>query len=464
MHDHTTGGRITTADGADVEAGERFAPGQVRVDYQGAGRYLWIDASQGASGDMLLAALIDAGADAASVAAVLDLVAPGKLHLQWRRVTRGAFTAMKVDVIADEPDPPVRHLSDVLALLAAPGVPSTTRDLAVAAFTRLAEAEAAVHGTDVESVHFHEVGALDSIGDIVGACEAFRTLGIVEATSSVVALGSGTVNTQHGLLSVPPPAVLQLSRGWPVTAGGPEDAGELCTPTGMTLIRTLCSHSAPVPTMTPDAIGVGAGTRIRQDRAGVLRVVIGAPTADDASPSPSDAPTPLPTRRDARGAVHEVSANVDDMDPRVWPAVIDRVMDAGALDAWLTPVLMKKGRPAHVITALAPPGEVGGVAEALITHTSTIGVRISPAMHRRVLQRTWVPVEVEGHQVRIKVSGDGAGTIQQATAEFADVERLAGELDCPQRVALATAQGVAWKAGLQPGAPWPTHPPEVDDD
>lgn len=449
MHDHVTGGRVTTADGARVPEGTRLEPGRIR-DVETTGRSLWMDASQGASGDMVLAALMDAGADAGSVAAVLHLVAPEKLHLQWRRVTRGPFTAMKVDVVADEPDPPARRLADVVALLDAPGVPEITRFLAVAAFTRLAEAEAAVHGTDVASVHFHEVGALDSIGDIVGACEAFRTLGITQATSSVVALGQGTVNTQHGVLTVPPPAVLELARGWTVTTGGPEEAGELCTPTGMALIRTLCAACGPMPTMTPDQIGVGAGTRIRKDRPGVLRVVLGQPRSNGNMVSP--------------GEVHEVSANIDDLDPRVWPDVIDRVMDAGALDAWLTPMVMKKGRPAHVISALAPTNGVSGVADALITHTSTIGVRVSPAMHRHVLERIWVPVQVEGHTVRIKVSGDGTGTIQQATAEFTDVEALAQALDCPQRVALAAAQSVAWQEGLLPGAPWPTTRAEVNDD
>lgn len=449
MHDHVTGGRVTTADGTGVPEGTRLEPGQIR-DVEQTGRSLWIDATQGASGDMLLAALIDAGGDAASVAAVLHLVAPGKLHLQRRRVTRGPFTAMKVDVVADEPTPPVRRLVDVVALLDAPGVPVATRSLAVAAFTRLAQAEAAVHGTDVDSVHFHEVGALDSIGDIVGTCEAFRTLGTTEATSSVVALGQGTVNTQHGILAVPPPAVLELARGWPVDTGGPPEAGELCTPTGMTLIRTLCTNSGPMPAMAPEQIGVGAGTRIRTDRPGVLRVVLGQPRAQGHRATP--------------GEVHEVSANVDDLDPRVWPDVIDRVMDAGALDAWLTPMVMKKGRPAHVISALAPAGEISGVADALITHTSTIGVRVSPAMHRHVLERIWVPVQVEGHPVRIKVSGDSTGAIQQATAEFTDVEALAAALECPQRVALAAAQSVAWQAGLLPGAPWPTNQPEVDDD
>lgn len=448
MHDITT---VTTADGHSVPEGVLIAPTRI-AGQRARTRTLWIDASQGASGDMLLAALIDAGADEGSIAAVLDLVAPGKLHLQGRRVRRGPFDALKIDVIADEPDPPARHLSDVIELLSADGVPQTTRDLALAAFTRLAEAEAAVHGTTVEEVHFHEVGALDSIGDIVGVAEAVRTLGVLRGSSSIVALGTGTVQTQHGLLSVPPPAVVELAKGWQVEAGGPPEAGELTTPTGMALIRALCQSVEPLPTVSLDGVGTGAGTRVRADRPGVLRVLLG---------SPVDASLPEETPFEVR----EISANVDDLDPRLWPAVLDRLLDAGAVDAWLTPIIMKKGRPAHTVSALAPRADVTPVVEALISHTSTIGVRIAHPSHRRVLERRWYPVEVAGHPVRIKISGDGVGNIiQQATAEFTDVQALAEALGVAERVALTQAHAAAWAAGLRPGAPWPQEEEDEAED
>lgn len=473
MHDIVTGGahshhphspthrqehaHLTTADGQAVEAGTRIEPGHIRQG-DGASTTLWIDASQGASGDMLLAALIDAGADAGSVAAVLDLIAPGALHLQTRRVARGPFSALKVDVIADEVDPPARHLSDIEAMLNVPGMPPATLRLATSAFRALARAEAAVHGTSPEDVHFHEVGALDSIGDIVGVCEAYRTLGVQRAFSSIVALGAGTVRTQHGLLSVPPPAVMELARGWQVEAGGPPEVGELCTPTGMTLIRTLCEDVGPLPNMTVHGTGTGAGTRVRKDRPGVLRVVVGTTVAQQQSAAHEPALDRTPHE------VSEVSANIDDLDPRVWPAVIDRLLDAGSVDAWLTPITMKRGRPAHTISALVPPASIDDVVDALITHTSTIGVRISPPWQRRVLHRIWRPVEVDGFAVRIKVSGDGPGTsIHQATAEFVDIEALATSLGCAQRVALTLAQGAAWRAGLYPGAPWPADGEDGDD-
>jgi len=438
---------LTTADGDSVPAGTRIAPTQV-APQPPRRRCLWIDATQGVAGDMLLAALIDAGADAGSIAAVLELIAPGKLHLQARRVRRGPFEALKIDVIADEPDPPARHLSDVIDLLSAEGVPQQTRDLALAAFQRLAEAEAAVHGTTVEEVHFHEVGALDSIGDIVGVAEAIRTLGVLHGSSSIVAVGSGTVQTQHGLLSVPPPAVVELAKGWQIEAGGPPEAGELTTPTGMTLVRALCRAVEPLPTMALEAVGTGAGSRVRKDRPGIVRIMLG--TAVD-SGLPDETPF----------EVREISANVDDLDPRLWPAVLDRLLDAGAVDAWLTPIIMKKGRPAHTVSALAARNDVTPVVEALVSHTSTIGVRIAHPSHRRVLERMWRPIDVDGHEVRIKVSGDGPGRpIQQATAEFVDVQALAEALDVAERVALSRAHAVAWHAGLRPGAPWP----EVHDD
>lgn len=437
--------RVTAADGVRVPAGTRIAPGAIAATAP-AERVLWLDAGQGASGDMLLAALLDAGADAESVAAVLELVAPGALHLQTRRVQRGPFAARKVDVIADEVDPPARHLSDVVALLAAPGIPEWTRKTARRAFELLARAEAKVHGTSVDAVHFHEVGALDSIGDIVGVCEAFRTLGIARAFSSPVAVGAGTVSTQHGLLAVPPPAVVELARDWQVLAGGPDDVGELTTPTGMVLIRTLCESVASLPTMHLDSVGIGAGTRIRADRAGVLRVFLGR-----AAPRPGPEPS-----RGTPSEVIEVSANIDDLDPRVWPAVLDRLLDAGSVDAWLTPIIMKQGRPAHTISALVEADVVEAVVDALVSHTSTIGVRISTPWRRRVLRRIWRAVDVDGNSVRIKVSGNGPGApIQQATAEFRDVAALADALGVPQRVALARAQSVAWDNGLHPGAEWP---------
>lgn len=435
MHDQLT--CLPTADGHQVPRGEAIPPGAIRPPTTPQ-RLLWLDTSEGASGDMLLGALLDAGADAGSVAAVLELVAPGRLRLQRRRLRRGPFTACKVDVLADEPHPPARHLGDVLELLDGSAIPETTRETATLAFTLLAEAEAKVHGVTVEEVHFHEVGALDSIGDIVAVCEAVRTLGVIRATSSVTALGAGTVHTQHGVMSVPPPAVLELAAGWQVEAGGPAEVGELCTPTGMALIRALCSEVTDLPRMHVDATGVGAGSRERTDRAGVLRAVLGTPLRDV----------------HLMDEVQEISANVDDLDPRLWPGVLETLLGAGALDVWLVPIVMKKGRPAHTLCVLAHPRNIDDIARAMLKHTSTLGVRISPPQQRRLLRRDFRRIRVEGLDVQVKIAGDGH-LIQHATIEFKDVERLAELTGWSQRVALATAQRQAQRAGLQPGGHWP---------
>ncbi|WP_350257444.1 nickel pincer cofactor biosynthesis protein LarC [Scrofimicrobium sp. R131] len=444
------------ADGEPVAPGRRIEPGQVWLNTpETPERSLWIDASEGVAGDMLLAALIDAGADAGSIATVLDRVAPGKLHLQTRAVKRGGMAALKVDVIADEPEPPVRHLAEIEEMLDHSGVPEKTRDWARAAFRRLAKAEARAHGDTVDSVHFHEVGALDSIGDIVGVCEALRTLNITSATSSVVAVGAGQIQTSHGTLAVPPPAVAELARGWQIEAGGGPEVGELCTPTGMTLIRTVCQAVEPLPSLLVESVGRGAGTRIRADRPGLVRVLIGT----KGTASVVEAPVTDP----AVQAVHLIEANVDDLDPRLWPAVYDRVLDAGAIDVWLTPIVMKKGRPGHTLSALSYQQHLDAVTDAFVTHTSTIGIRISAPGYRRVLQRIWRTIDLEGQPVRIKISGDGPGaTIQQATAEFVDVERVARVLDQPQRIVLARAGVEAWSEGLYPGAPWPA--PDLSED
>lgn len=434
MHDL---GTLPTAEGGSVPRGEPIPIGPLAPGHR-PNRVLWVDASQGASGDMLLAALLDAGADAGSVAAVLDLVAPGQLQLQRRRVRRSAFSACKVDVLATDPAPTTRHLRDVRDMLGAPGVPEETRHRADRAFTLLAEAEARVHGVDIEEVHFHEVGALDSIGDIVGVCEAVRTLGIGTAWSSVVALGAGTVQSQHGLLTVPPPAVLELSRGWQVTAGGPAEVGELCTPTGLALIRALCEDVSELPPIEVDTIGVGAGCRVRRDRAGLLRVVVGRPLSS--APGPDE--------------VQEIATNVDDLDPRLWPGILATLLDAGAVDAWLTPVVMKKGRPAQELKALVHADAVDVVADTMLRHTSTLGVRISPPQRRRVLPRGFVTVTVAGIPVRVKISRDG-DSIQHASIEYRDVERLALHSGVPQRVALSRAEEAARLSDLRPGAPWP---------
>nr|WP_255491889.1 LarC family nickel insertion protein [Actinotalea sp. JY-7876] len=251
------------------------------------GRTLWLDASAGIAGDMLLGALLDAGAPLASVQAAVDAVTPGSVRLSVRPVTRGGQRATKVDVDVLVPDPPHRTWAAVEEHLEAAPLHAETRALASAVFRRLAEAEGHVHGVDPASVHFHEVGALDAIADVVGTCEALRLLGVTEVVGTPVAVGSGHVDGAHGRMPVPVPAVAQLALGWPTTSGdlarppgdhegsGGGALGELATPTGMALLRALAPGWGPVPTMVTVAVGVGAGTRDPAGRANVVRAVLG---------------------------------------------------------------------------------------------------------------------------------------------------------------------------------------------
>jgi hypothetical protein len=252
-------------------------------------------------------------------------------------------------------------------------------------------------------------------------------------------------------MPVPAPAVLELSRGWRVLAGG---EGELATPTGMALLTALAARCEDVPALRVSAVGVGAGTRDPAGRANVVRVVLGAP---DAAARPGDvaARPGLETSAEARGAV-VVEANVDDLDPRVWPGVLAALLAAGASDAWLVPILMKKGRPGHTLAVLAPAEHVPSLRDVIVSLVPTIGLR-EHAVRKTALRRAWREVEVDGAPVRIKVA-DKEGVIVTATPEFDDVARLAGETGRPVRVLLDAAVAAAHAAGLAPGSPAPLPP------
>jgi uncharacterized protein (TIGR00299 family) protein len=395
-------------------------------------RLAWIDATAGVAGDMLLGALLDAGADLDRVRAAVDAVVPGAVALRTSTVARAGLRALKLDVDVLESDPPHRHWSGIRDRLLAADLDDAVRQRALAVFTRLAEAEGAVHGIPAEDVHFHEVGSLDSIADVVGVCAALVDLGVEGLSASAVAVGSGTVRAAHGTLPVPPPAVVELARGWEVFAGG---TGELATPTGIALVTTLAAGPVPLPRLVVEASGAGAGTRDPAERANVVRVVLG--------------------RSAAAALVQDavlLAATVDDLDPRVWPEVLRELLAAGALDAWLTPVLMKKGRPGHVLEVLAAPERADALSDVVLRHTSTLGVRRSPVT-RDVLDRDHRVVDVGGSPVRIKV-GHRDGVLVQAMPEFEDVLALARARGAAAQDVLLAAHAAAVAAGLGPGAAW----------
>ena len=400
------------------------------------GRHAWIDASAGLAGDMLLGALVDAGADLASVSRAIETVVPGAVALETQTVTRAGMRAVKIDVRVLVDDPPHRTWRTIRDLLTAGDLPASVRDNAVAVFARLAAAEGEVHGIPAEDVHFHEVGALDSIADVVGVCAAVAALGVTSLSTGSVSLGSGSITTSHGHLPVPVPAVAQLAQGWRVQAGGP---GELTTPTGMALLTTLCAESTELPAMHLDTVGIGAGTKDTPGRANVIRVLVGHRTG----PRLSDVTDPAVL----------LEANVDDLDPRLWPGILARLLQAGASDAWLVPIVMKKGRPAHTLCALGHPDRIAGLRDCILTETSTLGVR-QHDLRKYALPRSWVDVEITDGIVPVKIAHRD-GTIVQVTPEFEAVAGHAARSGRPEQAVLVEVTAAAQQQGWTVGAPAP---------
>jgi pyridinium-3,5-bisthiocarboxylic acid mononucleotide nickel chelatase len=398
-------------------------------------RQAWIDASAGIAGDMLLAALIDAGADLSAAQRAVDAVVPGSVKLATRPVTRAGLRALKVDVQVLVDDPPHRSWRTIRGLLTEADLPERVRGDATAVFARLAEAEGRVHGIPAEDVHFHEVGALDSIADVVGVCAALDDLNVASVSAGEVSLGSGTIKSAHGELPVPVPAVLDLATGWRVRSGG---QGELTTPTGMALLSALAVTGGELPELQVAAVGVGAGTKERPGRANVTRVVLGDPAPADSQPDQDGDPEIL------------LEANVDDLDPRLWPGVLTTLLTAGASDAWLLPIVMKKGRPAHTLSVLCPRALAASIRDTILVETTTFGVRQHDVV-KYALPRGWVDVELDGGTVAVKIAHRD-GIIVQVSPEFDELAAVAARHSRPQQQLLAEAIAAATAAGLTPGA------------
>lgn len=394
----------------------------------------WLDCASGASGDMLLGTVVDAGVPLADLQSAVDAVSPEPVTLRAEQVVRASIGATRVFVEGTES----RHhrtWADVRALLDTPAgrhVPGIDR--ALATFRRLVEAEARVHRQPVETVHLHEVGALDAIADIVGVCAGFALLGLSELTATAVALGGGSVQAAHGRLAVPGPAVVLLLADAP-TYGGPVEV-ELATPTGAALLAEWVTGWGPAPAMTGLRQAHGAGGRDLPGHPNVVRLLTGDPWRPGQASREG-------RRTGPEGDVDliELTSTVDDLDPRVWPAALDELLAAGALDAWLVPALLRKGRPGHVVHALAPGPAVEAVLAALFTHTSTLGVR-RHLVQRRALARTEVVVTVAGQQIRVKL-GLLDSDVVNAQPEWDDVAAAAAALGLPARVVLDRARAAA---------------------
>jgi uncharacterized protein (TIGR00299 family) protein len=386
----------------------------------------WVDASAGASGDMLLGALLDAGVPLEVVTAAVDVVSPEPVSLSVEPTSRGGLAAARCRVeVADSTTH--RTFGDVTRLLTDAALAEPVAAAAQAVFLRLATAEASVHGTSVDEVHFHEVGALDAIADVVGVCAGFVHLGLSQVVVSPVAVGSGRTSGAHGDLPVPPPAVAELLRGVPSYAGPGQH--ESCTPTGAALLTGLADSFGAQPPMAVTAVGVGAGGRDPATHPNVVRLLLGDPLASVAFPTVA-----------APGAV-VLEANVDDLDPRLWPDVIAALLAAGASDAWLTPILMKKGRPAHTLSVLVSPELLPGVRRVVFEQTSTIGVR-ELGYGKTALDREMHAVTVGGHRVAVKVARL-AGEVLNVQPEYDDVAAVAAVTGRPIKDVLAEAAAAA---------------------
>ncbi|HAX42855.1 MAG TPA: nickel pincer cofactor biosynthesis protein LarC [Bryobacteraceae bacterium] len=374
----------------------------------------YFDAFSGIAGDMTVGALIDAGADTPALFAGLDSLGTGA-RFRAERVKKKGIMGTQFTV-EHEDQKKHRHLPHIVKMIEAAELPERAKRRAVRIFEVLGEAEAQVHGVSIEKVHFHEVGAVDSICDIVGAALGLELLGVDEVYVSAINTGSGTVEADHGVMPVPTPATALLLAGKPVYASGP--VTELTTPTGAAIAAALGAGFGAPPAMVIEKTGFGSGTKEFPGQANLLRVLIGERSgASEAT------------------VIRVLEANVDDSTPEVLGYAMERLLAEGALDVTLQPVYMKKQRPGTLVQVLAKPEDQERLAAVLLRETSTLGIRISEA-ERRVAARAHVDVETEYGRVRMKVSGGGAAP------EFEDCRRLAEATGQPLKEIFAAATAV----------------------
>lgn len=372
----------------------------------------YFDAFSGISGDMTVGALLDAGAD---WNALQDSLASLNLPAEFRveKTKRRGVAASKFHVQASN-EKKHRHLPHIEKIILAGGLTEKAKTNSLRVFQRLAEAEAKSHAVAIEKVHFHEVGAVDSICDIVGACAALDLLGVEQIFCSKINVGAGTVETEHGTLPVPAPATANLLHEKPIYSSGPE--AELTTPTGAAIVSALGQDFGAPPAMRIDAQGFGAGDKDFPDRANVLRVLIGESFASSESIT-----------------VQVIEANIDDSTPQVLGYAMERLLEAGALDVAFSPLQMKKNRPGTLISVIAQPEHTETLASILMSETSTLGVRITDAQ-RRVLARRTKEVATSHGTVRVKLTDAG-----NFTPEYDDCRRIASEHSIPLRAVIAEA-------------------------
>ena len=439
-----------------------------------AERILYIDPIGGLAGDMLCAALLDAGLNETMWREALN-------QIQWNedaniictKVMRGVFTATHLDIkpsasshsstttesghghhhthghhshthavhhtttpslnphLGPSPMPWSEHqrgFTEIAQLISTSALPSSVQEMAIRVFRVLGEAEAEIHGTSLDEVHFHEVGAVDSILDIVGFCLGLHLLNITSIKVGAIPLSTGTIHTAHGVTPLPAPATLRILQGWPSTQGYPNH--EQVTPTGAAIVKALATYDA-FPSMMIESDGYGAGTRNPPAYPNLVRVCIG--TQQTSAIDIDSTPT----------TIVEIQANIDDMSAELLSPLMERLMEAGALDVTLTPILMKKGRSGHLCTILSTEANLDSVVESLFTHSSTFGCRFT-RKQRRTLERTWDTVQTELGPARMKIGHQG-NVQRQMSVEFEDAKRLAEQHIRSVASIVALVQHEHWK-------------------
>jgi pyridinium-3,5-bisthiocarboxylic acid mononucleotide nickel chelatase len=383
----------------------------------------WFHCFSGIAGDMALGSLVDAGADVDEIRGLLDRLPIGGWALEAEAVLRAGVAATQVHVRADE-DGVVRTYSHISGIVDEARLPDRVRDRAQAVFAAMAEVEGRLHRRPPGQVHFHELGGVDAIVDVVGTCAGLELLGVDEVWASPVATGMGMIRSAHGMLPNPAPAVVALLHGAPTY--GRDVSVELVTPTGAALLAAMAVGYGPLPPMTIAATGFGAGSRDIDGLPNATQVVLGESTAGGLEPG-----------RDEGQPVVLLEVNVDDATGETLAHAVAALLDAGAHDAWVTPIVMKKGRPAHTVSALADPALARQVSRVLVGETGSLGVR-GQTLQRWPAARATGEVEVEGLPVRVKVS------VGRVKIEHDDAARAARRSGLPLREVVARAEA-AWR-------------------
>jgi len=390
----------------------------------------YFDCIAGASGDMILGALLDAGLPEATLREQLALLRLADFDLRCRRVDKNGFSAIKVEVLVHD-DVPARHLPEIEAIVLNSDLSPTIKEQAVAIFRRLGEVEADIHGTTLEQVHLHELGGIDTIVDVVGTLAGLEALGVERIVVSPLPLGRGFVRGAHGPIPLPAPATMALLKGMPVV--GSDLELELVTPTGAVLLSSLAAEFGSIPAMTLEAVGYGAGGRDLLIP-NVLRLLLGQQATANSA---------------ATETLSLLETNIDDLNPEIYEYVIARLFDTGALDVFLAPLQMKKNRPATLLRVLCRPNDADMLMAILFAETSTLGVRQQTVL-RHCLARWSQIVETPFGPVRVKVASWGEGQVK-AAPEYEDCRRLAESSGVPLReVYNAAVQAAAQFESRQP--------------